>query len=151
LTTYTVTFACEEISIKPQLVEYGDLIIRPEDPERENYNFLGWFTDNETFNNEWNFVTDIVIQDTTLYAKWEQITGISEIESVSIEIYPNPVKDELQIESGELRINRVEIVDVAGKIIYQFSNLRNPINVSALSQGIYFLRINGKTVKFVKE
>ena len=153
--SYTVTFSGESINIASQTVENGNLVIRPADPERVNYDFGGWFTDNGTFLNEWNFETDVVTQDTTLYAKWEETTRISEIENAGLKIYPNPVKNELRVESGELRINQVEIVDLSGKTIYKFHNPTNQINVSALSQGVYFVKIetdNGVvTRKFVKE
>ena len=68
--------------------------------------------------------------------------------SNSLLISPNPVKDELRIESAEtafggnqLRINGVEIADLSGKTIYKFSGTRNLINVSTLSQGIYVVKI----------
>lgn len=32
--------------------------------------FIGWYIDNETFNTPWNFPTDELIHDTTLYAKY---------------------------------------------------------------------------------
>ena len=83
-------------------------------------------------------------------------TGIVETNNYpSVQIYPNPAKYELQIESGELRIIRMEILDLSGKIICQFNGYRNQIDVSALSQGIYFIKIetdNGVvTRKFVKK
>ena len=75
--TYTVTFAGENITISPQNIEHGSTVTAPETPEREGYDFDGWFTDNGTFANEWNFATDIVTQDTTLWAKWNETTGIT--------------------------------------------------------------------------
>jgi hypothetical protein len=72
--------------------------------------------------------------------------NLSGIENVatenSISIYPNPVKNELRIENGELKINNVELFDLTGKIIFnfQFSTI-NSINVSALPQGIYLVKI----------
>jgi uncharacterized repeat protein (TIGR02543 family) len=152
---YIVTFAGEEINIASQHVAEGDLATQPTTPEREGYDFVDWFTDNGTFLNEWNFVTDVVMQDTILYAKWEQKTEILDIEIANIEIYPNPVKDMLRIENGKLSITRIEIADLSGQVIYQFNNLRNQINVSALPQGIYFLKLETDkeivTKKFVKE
>ena len=44
-------------------------------------------------------------------------TGIDEVLAAKINIYPNPVKDELRIENGELKIENVEILDLSGKII----------------------------------
>ena len=82
-------------------------------------------------------------------------TSIDDVETQNLKIYPNPVKAELKIEIGELKINRVEIIDFFGKAIYQFNELRNQINVSALPQGIYFVKLKTDkgTVKqkFVKE
>ncbi|MDR2865992.1 MAG: InlB B-repeat-containing protein [Methanomassiliicoccaceae archaeon] len=43
----------------------------PPDPEKVGYAFTGWFTDDDTFLTEWNFTTDQVMGDMTLYAKWE--------------------------------------------------------------------------------
>jgi len=153
---YTVTFAGEDISIASQTVEAGDFVIRPEDPERENYNFDGWFTDNSTFLNKWDFETDIVTQDTTLYAKWEKITGIAEIESAGIKIYPTPVKDVLfLINNEQLIINNVEIVDLSGRTLRSLKSQEATIDVSHLPSGIYFVTLetdNGVvTRKFIKQ
>ena len=149
LELYVVTFAGEEISIPSQPILEGGKVSKPTNPERDNYDFGGWFTDSGTFQNEWNFETDVVTQDTTLYAKWTETVGISEIESAGVKIYPNPVKDELKIESGDLTIKKVEILDVTGKVV------GNSSNVSALSQGIYFVKLETDkgviTRKFVKE
>lgn len=153
--TCIVTFAGEEINIAPQTIVEGGLVTQPATPEREGYNFDGWFTDNGTFLNEWDFEANVVTQDTTLYAKWKENTGIADIEIAGIEIYPNPVKDVLQIESCELSVNRIEIVDLSGNVIYQFDDLKNQINVSVLTQGIYFVKLKTDkgtiTKKLIKE
>jgi uncharacterized protein (TIGR02145 family) len=51
-------------------VENNSLIIRPEDPIKSGYDFAGWFSDSE-LTYEWNFSSDVVVSDITLYAKWE--------------------------------------------------------------------------------
>lgn len=85
-------------------------------------------------------------------------TGLAEIpvfKDNDIKIYPNPVKDELRFESNGLTISKTEIISLSGKIIYQFIDSGNQINVSTLPKGVYFIRIetvNGiVTRKFVKE
>ncbi|MCL2074260.1 MAG: InlB B-repeat-containing protein [Marinilabiliaceae bacterium] len=152
---YTVTFDGEEIDIEPQIIEEGKLATRPTDPERENYDFSGWYTDNYTFLNEWIFESDIVTQDTTLFAKWTPKSGIEDIEKATIKIYPNPVKEVLLIEKGEFIINRIEIVNLSGIVMYQFNSFNNKINVSALPKGFYFVKIETDnriiTEKFLKE
>ena len=82
-------------------------------------------------------------------------TGIETITTEELRIYPNPVRDELRIENGELRIYKVEICDLSGKMVNsQWLNGKS-INVSNLSQGIYIVRITTDkgtvTRKFVKE
>jgi len=68
--TFTVSFAGEDIEIEPQNIQYGAFAKPPDTPEREGYDFYGWFTDNGKFYDKWDFDTDVVTQDTTLYAKW---------------------------------------------------------------------------------
>ncbi|MDL2309317.1 InlB B-repeat-containing protein [Bacteroidales bacterium OttesenSCG-928-C03] len=72
LPKYTVNFVGEGVSIEPQSVVHGNYATAPKNPEREGYDFAGWFTDNDTFINEWDFKTDIVTQNVTLYTKWEE-------------------------------------------------------------------------------
>ena len=71
---YVVKFVGEGVRVESQSVMHGNYITEPENPEREGYCFGGWFTDNVTLANEWDFTTNIVMQDTTLYAKWEENT-----------------------------------------------------------------------------
>ena len=56
--------------ITSQIIESGDCALSPEDPSLYGYIFKGWFTDDGTFLNEWDFA-DPVTEDMTLYAKWE--------------------------------------------------------------------------------
>ena len=50
-------------------VAEGALVPKPENPERKNYDFSGWFKEEECVN-EWDFTTDLVIKNTRLFAKW---------------------------------------------------------------------------------
>ena len=82
-------------------------------------------------------------------------TGISETEAGKINIYPNPVKDELTIENGELTIKKITIADLSGKSIQQINGSQKQINVSVLAKGIYFVKIETDkgvvTRKLIKE
>ena len=67
--------------------------------------------------------------------------GIKDYET-QIMVYPNPAKDELRIENGELRIENIEIYDVYGRKTFNFQLLTfNSIDVSSLTNGIYFVKI----------
>jgi uncharacterized repeat protein (TIGR02543 family) len=140
---YTVTFSGEAISISPQIVEEGALAIRPDNPERAGYDFAGWFTDSGTFLNEWDFDNDIVTQDTTLYAQWTIITGITEIENASIKIYPNPVNNTLYVELENPSNGTLALFDMSGQIVLSqaINGNSGQINMSALAAGNYTLRL----------
>lgn len=56
-------------AIDPQTVADGGLVTEPEDPTADGYTFGGWFKEAGA-TNEWDFETDTVTADTTLYAKW---------------------------------------------------------------------------------
>ena len=70
--TYIVDFDSKGGTPTPQQkVKEGDIATKPEDPTREGYSFAGWATaDNET-GALWNFETEIVTEDMTLYARWK--------------------------------------------------------------------------------
>ena len=51
----------------------GARIEKPNDPTKPGYSFKGWYREN-TCQHEWNFSTDVVTADLTLYAKWEALT-----------------------------------------------------------------------------
>lgn len=71
LATWDVTFNSNGgSSVSSQTVANNATVVEPDPPTRSGYSFDGWFTDNTTFVNEWNFVDDEVNVDVTLYAKW---------------------------------------------------------------------------------
>jgi len=70
LLTSDVTFESNGgTPVASQTVTYGEPVTKPTDPTRQNYTFDGWFIDDVTFENEWDFAT-AVTDDMTLYAKW---------------------------------------------------------------------------------
>lgn len=54
-----------------KIYRYGDAVVEPVVPTRENYIFQGWYTD-QTYTEEskWDFETSTMKGNTTLYAKW---------------------------------------------------------------------------------
>ena len=57
-----------------QEIELGGKITQPRTPSKNGYYFMGWFTDNVTYAKEWQFGTDVVEDNMTLYAKWDKET-----------------------------------------------------------------------------
>jgi hypothetical protein len=99
---------------------------------------------NET---DWSWCKDIW----TEYSE-ECILGIPELNSIGINIFPNPVKDVLYITS-ETPFDILKIYNLQGQLINETKN--NQIDVSLFSSGLYFtsIVINGKNIvkKFIKD
>lgn len=71
-TDCTVTFESNGGSaVEPQTVQYGEPIARPDHPARDGYRLVGWYTDID-LQKPWDFDTDTVQGNMTLYAKWEK-------------------------------------------------------------------------------
>ncbi len=67
--------------------------------------------------------------------------GLQENELLNtISIYPNPVKDILHFQTKE-NVLKIEIYDVAGRILSSKSIIENKVNLSELSTGNYFLKV----------
>ena len=70
INTHTVTYDSNEGSaVAPETVNYGEAFAEPEPPTLEGNVFGGWYTDDVTFENLYEFAT-LVTEDITLYAKW---------------------------------------------------------------------------------
>ena len=67
--TFTVSFDSDGgTDVESQEVEPGEQAEEPEDPEKENHEFLGWYLKNKKYN-----FKKAVESDITLKAKWEPI------------------------------------------------------------------------------
>ena len=78
-TDCTVSFETNGGSqIPDQFVQYGEKIPRPDNPTREGYSLAGWYTDID-LQDPWDFDTDTVQGNMTLYAKWDQGEAADEI------------------------------------------------------------------------
>ena len=75
----------------------------------------------------------------------------------NIQLYPNPVKNRLEISTFNINIESINVFNMYGALVKRVnvSNTKTIINVSALASGTYFIRfISGDNVitkKFIKE
>lgn len=101
-----VTFdAGEGVEIAPATVDYGALATAPETPKQKGYTFDGWYKDAE-LTEPWNFETDVIEDDTTLYAKWTE-GAPSIFDSIPVIVWP--------VAGGVLVVVIVLIAILAGK------------------------------------
>lgn len=134
---------------------FTSIVITPNDTEFKTYTFT---CDN---NAEWTgTVNDAFFmfrtsaassqnaQDGDIYIDHiEFSTTVLNVNSVDfkndskISVFPNPVKDNLTINS-EVAINTVEIYNILGKKVLSDKNvLNNTLNIESLSKGIYLLKL----------
>ena len=104
LTRHTVTYDAQN-GTEPTEIQVidGGKLIKPEDPTREGYVFEGWYQD-ETLETIWNFDTDTVTEDLTLYAKWSEEPEPAEKVTVTYEAG----------EGGRIEGSAVQTIDKGG-------------------------------------
>ena len=76
----------------------------------------------------------------------------SEKNNNSIKLYPNPASQEVNILSSGLENAKIIITDIQSKEIKTINKINSPstkINISDLSKGIYFVRINNIVEKLI--
>lgn len=79
--------------------------------------------------------------------------GISQNEPEPMSLYPNPVNNMAYIDIQSLDEIQCEIYNLLGKKIMQLKlgYEKNEIQLSNLSEGIYFLKIGNQHIKFIKQ
>ena len=77
--------------------------------------------------------------------------GVGENDAVAFNLYPNPANDNINIVAE--RDAQVQIIDMTGRMVMSIDVVEgeNAVNVADLDSGVYFVRMNGAVVKFVKK
>lgn len=71
-----------------------------------------------------------------------------------VSVFPNPTSNLLNIASPEVKINSLEIFDVSGRRVRHFelaSSTQHQIDISALQQAIYFVKISTEMGEVTKQ
>ncbi|MDR1562755.1 MAG: leucine-rich repeat protein, partial [Dysgonamonadaceae bacterium] len=110
------------------------------------YRFVKW-DDDDTQNPR----TITVTQDTTYTAIFDVNTNIQQTSDNGISIYPNPVTESFRI-NGITAPTEVIITDLSGRIVLQQTTEGGEyVAAGNLPNGVYLVRVNGKTLKVVKK
>lgn len=82
---------------------------------------------------------------------FENTTAVDDLTNVSeLQLYPNPVRSKLYLKSGQLSSSCVSVLNLSGILVASLLIDNNSIDVSQLSPGIYFIRIDNALQKFIK-
>jgi len=118
---------------------------------------LSW---HEPFTYTFSTTTDKIYLDITnnegsVATFYDDLLSQEQFLEKSISIYPNPVNKVLHIDSANAGIHHLEVFDLQGRLVIEASEVQgHQIDVSALPQGIYILKLETKkgliTKKLVK-
>ncbi len=103
------------VSPELQIVAEGTTVVRPADPYRSGYTFNAWYKD-ESCTNLWNFASDVVTKNITLYAKWS-----------------NAVSYTVRFNSKDGSNVATQFVELGGKVLLP----ENPVHSSQTFAGWY--------------
>ncbi len=91
------------------------------------------------------------------FLNFVDISGMSDVSSSEISLYPNPANTEVMLRSNFKNANTYSIYDISGKCLLNGSltgSDLNPINIQNLEAGYYLIRIAGQdglsTKSFIK-
>lgn len=100
-------------------------------------------------NEIWNFVSKFDLNGRI------GCTSVSENELTSyptdLAIFPNPFKDDIQIQLNDHLGEEYKIYTDFGKLVYKGKLSSESLNLSNLKSGLYIFRIRESVIKFVKE
>lgn len=85
----------------------------------------------------------------TYHTEFVNVLDVKSFESENISVYPNPVKDQLIINSGQTILD-VKIYSILGSEVFSGKGINN-INVSNLKSGVYLVSITTENGQYTKK
>lgn len=79
--------------------------------------------------------------------------AVSDVNTTKMNVFPNPASDIITISGfGKSKDTKAEIVNLAGQKVKSVTiSENNTVNVSSLTPGVYILKVNSTTIKFIKK
>ena len=111
----------------------------------ENNNYI--FTDKTPSNKQYYRLKMLDFDGSFTYSKIIFIEN--KAKSNEISIFPNPTNNVLYIQA-ENKLQAVRVFDATGRLVKQFENVVETIDLSAFSNGVYTIEIGEKRFKVVK-
>jgi hypothetical protein len=66
-------------------------------------------------------------------------------ERIDFDVFPNPINETANISLKELNAEKVELIDLSGRLVKSFSAKEKVLNFSDVSNGVYFVRVSTTT------
>ena len=80
-----------------------------------------------------------------------QSTGINDLNSAKLNVYPNPATDFLYLEFVQTDNFILEVIDMTGKVVIsdKVYEKKERIDISELNDGLYFIKVTNQSESFV--
>lgn len=110
--TFTVTFQTNGgTAVDPQEVAVGGSVVQPPEPTRIGYLFSGWFAD-DALTTPWNFASDVVNDNMTLYAGWVEDGTFAGGDGTEITPYLVATAEQLNNVRNHLGAHFLQVADI---------------------------------------
>ena len=147
LIVYTVTFVVEDedgAAITDAVVTLGDWTNDAGDYVFEDV-APGDYSYSVTADGYFDAAGDVSVADDVTVEVTLEIddTSVPETGLIQLTIYPNPVRETLNIESDGALIEEVRTIDMLGQVVYstRVQDYRHSINVTGFRNGVYFIQV----------
>ncbi|MFV0470997.1 MAG: T9SS type A sorting domain-containing protein [Paludibacteraceae bacterium] len=111
------------------------------------------FSDSDLKLNYWSGINELLPVSSIRKLVFTSSTGLKTIDNTNVVLmYPNPVVDIFSLKNVPENHINIEIYSITGTQILNLRNISSSqtINISSLTKGMYFLKVNNQTVKFIK-
>lgn len=111
----------------------------------DGYTFVKW-SDDTTDNPK-----EVIVDHDIILAAFFNGVGVEENGLGNVSLYPNPANDKIRIEGLE-GMHEVQIYNAFGLLVKTLSiSGDDEVNIAGLSAGLYIIRIDGHSMRFMKE
>lgn len=137
---------CENTSISGLNIKNGNASLPSQLKAFNNPNlFCIDVDDPENIGNDWEV-------DEQVYFSEDCNLGLEDVLDKQITIYPNPVKNKLNIStSNDIVINKISVYDILGKKVIEKTGNQRQINLSGLAKGLLLVKIETNDGMVVKK
>ncbi len=170
----TIGFDCGEGTLNgkstfEQTIGKSQKLQSPGKPQKDGYTFLGWYRENQQ-DKPYDFDQE-VSEAFTLKAKWKKdesntespeegegkhpavgvVTPVSHTDIPDIRLSPNPASTQLKVEGLSAKTS-ISLYSLQGALLQSMElSPSQPLDISELLPGIYLLKVNGQTIKLIKQ
>jgi uncharacterized membrane protein len=120
----------------------------------KDYEIAGVVVDGTNTATAKNYTFNNVKENHTIAVTFQKKLEIKTVVATPrLSVYPNPTKGEIHIKNRS-KIENIQVFDVIGKLRREINNINDTetiVDLSSFPKGIYILKMDGETIKVIKQ